>query len=213
MKNGPPIHEQYSRWFYESQAPFDLTWMGVSVVKCPYDLWFYAEIIHEARPDLVIETGAFMGGSALYLAHVMDAIGHGSVLSVEIETDRELPDHPRIDWLLGMSSTDPVVIEHVAKAADGKRCMVILDSLHTQEHVLKEMDLYSRFVSKGCYMIVEDTNVHGYSYATGHELEKVGGPAEAVKAWQPSNKGFAVDRRPERLGMSQNPSGYLLRVR
>ncbi len=213
MKNGHPIHEQYSRWFYESECPLDLTWMGVPIVKCPYDLHMYQEIIHETRPDLIIETGAFLGGSALYLAQVFDALGSGSVLSIDIEKDRPLPNHPRIDWLLGASSTDPAVLAHVEKAADGKRCMVILDSLHTREHVLKEMKKYSRFVSKGCYMIVEDTNVHGYSYAVGHELDRVGGPAEAVKEFQPRNHGFEVDRRPERLGMSQNPSGYLRRVR
>lgn len=213
MKNGHPIHEQYSRWFYETEAPLGLMWLGVPVVKCPYDLHMYQEILTETRPDLVIETGAFVGGSALYLAHVMDALGHGQIVSIDIETDRDLPNHPRIDWILGASSTDPAVLAHVEKIADGKRCMVILDSLHTKDHVLAEMNKYSRFVNKGCYMIVEDTNVHGYHYAVGHELDKIGGPAEAVKAWQPKNHGFEVDRSRERLGMSQNPGGYLRRVR
>lgn len=213
MKNGPLVHEQYSRWFYETEAPLGLMWMGVPVIKCPYDLHMYQEIIWATKPDLVIETGAFVGGSALYLAHLFDLIGDGHVVSVDIETDRDLPNHPRIDWLLGASSTDRSVVEHVGKLAAGKRCMVILDSLHTKEHVLREMDLYHRFVAKGCYMVVEDTNVHGYHYAAGHDLDRVGGPAEAVKAWQPRNKGFEVDRRPERLGMSQNPGGYLRRVR
>ena len=213
MKNGPLIHESYSRLFYESEAPLGLFWMGVPIVKCPYDMWMYAEILHDTKPDLVVETGTFMGGSALYLAHIQDIIGHGHVLSIDIQSDKELPDHPRIDFLAGMSSTDPVVLSHVAKHVDGKRCMVILDSAHGYQHVLDEIRRYHKFVSKGCYLIVEDTNVHGYQYAPASDnLEERGGPAEAVKDFQPRNHGFEVDRTKERLRFSQNPGGYLLRV-
>lgn len=211
-QNGTLIHDQYSRWFYESEAPLHLTWMGVPIVKCPYDLFMYQELIFETKPDLIIETGAFLGGSALYLAHLCDILGHGTVLSVDLATDRTLPDHPRIEFVIGWSSTSKEVIEHVAEQADGKRCMVVLDSAHNRKHVLKEIGLYKRFVAKGCYLIVEDTNVHGYSYALG-DIDQDGGPAEAVRDFQPRNNGFEVDRRPERLGMSQNPGGYLRRVR
>jgi cephalosporin hydroxylase len=220
--NGPYVHDSYSRWFYESEAPLTLNWMGVGIVKCPYDLWHYTDIIQQTKPDLIIETGTFQGGSALYMAHVFDllAADHwdyandtGRVLSIDLVKDRELPNHPRVDYLLGMSSTSPEVIEHVGKAADGKRCMVILDSAHNRKHVLREMQLYKRFVAKGCYMIVEDTNVHGYPYAIGDIEGEDDGPAEAVRDFQPTNNGYEVDRRFERLGMSQNPGGYLLRVR
>lgn len=210
--NGPYVHDAYSRWFYETEAPFGINWMGVQLAKCPYDLFFYSDIINETRPDLIIETGTFHGGSALYLAHTCDIVGHGRVLSVDLKTDRPLPDHPRIDFLAGMSSTAKESVEYVAEAAHAKRCMVILDSAHNRKHVLKELELYHRFVSKGCYLIVEDTNVHGYPFALG-DITDDGGPAEAIRDWQPKNKGFECDRRFERLGMTQNPAGYLLRVR
>ena len=90
--------------------------------------------------------------------------------------------------------------------------MVILDSAHNRRHVLKEMQLYKQFIAKGCYMIVEDTNVHGYPYGHG-DIDEDGGPAEAVRDFQPRNQGFEIDHRPERLGMSQNPGGYLRRIR
>jgi cephalosporin hydroxylase len=212
MKNGPLVHDQFSRLTFETAGFLDNTWMGVPIIKCPFDTHMYQEIIHRTRPDLIVETGAFMGGSALYMANVCDLLDHGRVLSVELVTDRPLPNHPRVDFLLGMSSTDPVVIEHVAKHADGKRTMVILDSAHNRKHVLREMELYHGFVSKGCYLIVEDTNVHGYASAP-QDITEDGGPAEAVRDWQPRNKGFEVDRGPERLRMSFNPGGYLRRVR
>ena len=210
--NGPAVQDKYSRWFYEAGGPLDLNWQGVPLVKHPIDLWMYAELIHETKPDLIIETGAFMGGSALYLSHLCDIEDRGRVLSVELNTANDLPSHPRLDFLLGMSSTSKEVIEHVGKAADGKRCMVILDSAHNRKHVLREMQLYKQFVSKGCYMIVEDTNEHGYPYGIG-DIDEDGGPLEAVRDFQPRNQGFTVVRRPERLGFSQNPGGYLRRDR
>ena len=212
MKNPPTIHDRYSRWWYEMGGPLDLKWMGVPVVKCPFDLHMYQEFVWETKPDIIVETGSFLGGSAFYLAHLLDIIGHGQILSLDIATDRDLPEHPRIEWVTGVSSTAKQAVDYVAKAVDGKRCMVILDSKHTTDHVLDELNLYSGFVSKGCYLIVEDTNVHGYRLAPD-ELGDDNGPAEAVKAWQPRNRGFEVDNRPERLGMSQNPGGYLRRVR
>lgn len=210
--NGPLVHDQYSRWFYESGGPLENHWQGIPTVKHPIDMWCYAEIIHETKPELIIETGSFMGGSALYLANVCDAQDRGRVVSVELVTNNPLPDHPRLEFLLGMSSTSKEVIEQIGKRASGKRSMVILDSAHNRKHVLQEMKLYQRFVSKGCYMIVEDTNIHGYPYGHG-DIDEDGGPMEAVRDFQPKNQGFQVDRHPERMGMSQNPGGFLQRIR
>lgn len=217
MKNGPYVDDRFSRLFYEREVPFGLTWMGRICCKCPFDMWMYAEIIHATRPDIIIETGTFDGGSALFLAHMLDIVGNGKIISVDIRsdvsklTDGKLPEHPRIEFLAGLSSTDPRVLEHVTAWADGRRGMVILDSAHNEKHVLDEIRLYHKFVAKGSYLIVEDTNVHGYQFAVG-DIEGEHGPAEAVKAFQPKNHGFEVDRSKERLLMSQNPGGYLRRV-
>lgn len=133
-------------------------------------------------------------------------------MSVDLKTDRPLPTHPRIDYLLGMSSTDPVVLSHVAKYADGLRCMVILDSAHGADHVFRELEAYSGFVAKGCYMIVEDTNPDGY-FLGPQDIVNNEGPAEAVKRWQPRNRGWLVDRDREKYGFTQNSGGYLRRIR
>ena len=212
MKNGPLVHSGYSEaWFQKLAHNLNPQWMGVVIVKHPIDLFVYQQIIHETKPDLIIETGTFGGGSALYLAHLCDLLDHGRVLSIDIVKDRQLPCHPRIDYLLGMSSTAPEVISHVAKDAEGKRCMVILDSAHNAKHVTDEMNLYAPFVAPGCYMIVEDSNVDGYFLGAADIQGE--GPAEAIKKWQPSNKGFEQDRSREQYGFTQNPGGFLRRVR
>ena len=212
MKNGPLIHTGYSKvWYEKLAANLSPQWMGVTVVKHPVDLLQYANIVHETRPDLIVETGTFAGGSALFLAHICDLVDHGRVLSIDLKTDRTLPPHPRIDYLLGMSSTSPEVVSHVAKDCDGKRVMVILDSAHNADHVEKEMTLYAPYVAKGCYLIVEDSNVDGYFLGAGDINGE--GPAEAIKRWQPSNRGFEQDRTREAFGFTQNPGGFLRRVK
>lgn len=221
MKNGPLIHHGYSKQWYEKIGDnIDPRWLGVTVVKHPIDLFTYQEIIYETRPDLIVETGTFAGGSALFMANLFDLLAAddwkytedaGRILSIDVAVNRQLPNHPRIDYLLGMSSTSPEVVSHVAKAADGKRTMVILDSAHNADHVSAELDLYAPMVSKGCYLIVEDTNADGYFLGVG-DIDGEG-PAEAVKRFQPSNRGFEQDRARERMGFSQNPGGFLKRVR
>lgn len=212
MKNPATVHLAYSRHWYQKLATnLTPTWMGVTVVKHPIDLFVYQQIVFETQPDLIIETGTYAGGSALYLANVCELVDHGRVLSVDLKTDRPLPDHPRVEYLLGMSSTDPVVVSHVAKRAAKKRCMVILDSAHNKRHVLDELNAYHGFVAKGCYLIVEDSNVDGYFLGAGDINGE--GPAEAIREWQPTNKGFDVDRGREQMGFSQNPGGFLRRVR
>src|SRR3954470_3458242 len=68
-------------------------WMGVETLKYPQDLWMYQELLHRLRPDLIIETGTWNGGSALFLSHMMDLLGHGEVLSIDLEPHPNLPEH------------------------------------------------------------------------------------------------------------------------
>lgn len=213
MKNPATVHLAYSREWYRQlgQPGLDPTWRGVPIVKHPIDLFTYQQIIHETRPDLIVETGAYLGGSTLYLADLCDLVGHGRVLTIELNTAYQLPEHPRVDYLLGMSSTDPVVLTHVAKHAEGRRCMVILDSAHNKRHVLDELNAYHRFVARGCYLIVEDSNVDGYYLGAGDINGE--GPAEALREWQPTNRGFEVDQSREQMAFTQNPGGFLRRVR
>jgi cephalosporin hydroxylase len=110
-----------------------------------------------------------------------------------------------------MSSTDLRVLGKVEEFASGKKTMVVLDSDHSRPHVLKELRLYAPLVSVGCYLIVEDTNEDAYHFGQVGDYD--GHPADAIRQWQPTNHGFEVDRRRERFLFTQNPGGYLKRVR
>ena len=79
-------------------------WLGATVLKYPTDLWSYQEIVAETRPDLIVETGTWRGGSALFLAGLLDALGDGTVISIDIERRGEPPRHPRVEYWLGSST-------------------------------------------------------------------------------------------------------------
>ena len=184
-------------------------WMGVPVWKCPFDLWVYQELLYELRPDVVIETGTAWGGSALFLASVLDVLGHGTVISVDLRPRTPLPAHPRVRYLRG-SSTDPLVLERVTLACEGADgILVILDSDHRCAHVLDELRLYSPLVPVGSYIIVEDTNVNGHPAMP----EWGPGPREAVEQFLDEEAGFVVERGLEKFLLTLNPGGFLRRIK
>lgn len=195
----------YQRWL-EAADTINLSWFGYRLLKCPMDMWIYQELLVRTRPDVVVETGTYNGGSALYLASVMDLIGHGRVLTIDIEAQAGRPAHPRIDYLHG-SSVDPAIVERVRGVVAGNRALVILDSDHSEAHVYTEMNAYSPLVQSGDYLIVEDTNVNGHpawpSFGPG--------PTEAVTRFLAERDDFEVDARCERFLMTLNPRGYLRR--
>ena len=180
-------------------------WMGVPCWKCPLDLWVYQEILHEIRPDLIIETGTNAGGSALYLAHILDILGHGQVVSIDI-TDMPRPAHPRVRYITG-SSADPQVIASAVRGTARGVCMVVLDSDHTKEHVGRELELLAPYVTPGSYLVVEDTNINGHPvYPTFGP-----GPHEAVSAFLQKHPEFVVDPTREKFLLTFNPGGFLRR--
>ncbi|MFY2559115.1 CmcI family methyltransferase [Corallococcus terminator] len=184
-------------------------WMGVPIRKIPHDLWVYQEILHETRPDLLIETGTMFGGSALYFAHLFDLLGKGRVISIDLAPKESLPQHPRIEYMVG-SSVAPGILERVrARIAPGDKVMVVLDSDHSAEHVIQEIHAYGPLVPVGQYLIVEDTNI-GHPLHSFH-VER--GPMEAVEEFLPGNTRFERDSSREKLLFTSNPGGFLKRVR
>ena len=145
---------------YLSDAWTEASWLGAQALKNPLDLWVYQEIMAETRPELVVETGTYRGGSASFLASICDLLGVGEVVSIDVRPEsNDYPTHPRITYLGGRSSTDPDVVADVRARAEGKRTLVILDSDHSQEHVEAELAEYAPLVPVGSYVIVEDSNI------------------------------------------------------
>jgi cephalosporin hydroxylase len=208
---GTFVANGYSRYYLTNarQTWMDTYWLGVKVLKNPMDLWVYQEIIKEVQPALVIETGTFRGGSAFYLASIMDLVGTGRIVTVDVNHYPGRPEHPRIEYVHG-SSIDPAVLELFAErvaAADGP-VIVLLDSAHEREHVLLELDAFHGFVTPGSYLIVEDTAMNG------HPTARFSGPGpwEAVTDFLPRHPEFVPDRTREKFMHTWNPRGYLRRV-
>ena len=192
---------------YESDAWTKAEWLGTQALKNPLDLWIYQEIIAETRPDVIIETGTWRGGSALYMASICDLLGAGEIVSIDIAPMRDdYPQHPRITYLAGRSSTDPELVAEMRARLDGKRTLVILDSDHSQAHVEAELAVYGLLVPVGCYLIVEDSNIGQI------RKDLMPGPLEAIEAFLAQTDEFVIDREREKFLITFNPSGYLRRV-
>ena len=183
-------------------------WMGISIQKNPMDMMIYQEIINIIRPDYIIETGTKVGGSALFFANLCDIINHGEVITIDIDGKGKLPEHERITYLWA-NSVDEATINYINPKVKDKKCLVILDSDHSKEHVLKELEIYSKMVSIGSYLIVEDTN------CSGHPVKGLDGcgPMEAVKEFLKTHDNFKIDISCHKFYFTFNPMGFLVRVK
>jgi cephalosporin hydroxylase len=135
-------------------------------------------------------------------------LGEGEVVSIDVEQVRaDYPDHRRIRYLGGRSSTDPDVVAEIRARAEGKRVLVILDSDHSQAHVEAELAVYASLVPVGGYLIVEDSNIGQI------RKDLMPGPLEAIETFLAGTDDFEVDGSREKFLITFNPSGYLRRVR
>jgi cephalosporin hydroxylase len=196
------IHEQMQGFM--TNPVFQNRFLGILTLQTPSDAWIILEIMAETRPDLIVEAGTFHGGSAALWAIILQHINpRGRVITIDIEDQREarainLPiSKRRVEFILG-SSTDPKVVAKVHKRAKGKRVMVLLDSLHSKEHVAAEIEAYAPLVPVGGYLIVQDTSV---------------GPDEAIAEFLAANTNWVADRRRERYPDTNSVKGYLRRIK
>jgi cephalosporin hydroxylase len=197
----------YDTWHHSRQQTINSSWFGHNAVKCPLDLWIYQEILFENKPDFIVETGTYQGGSAMFLATMLELLGKGKVITIDISQSENRPRHPRIIYLTG-SSTDRDLFDRVRGVVEGASVMVILDSDHSKQHVLDELNLYSQIVTPSQYLIVEDTNINGNPV-----YDDFGpGPFEAVEEFLNDNPSFVVDENRERFMLTMNPGGYLRRT-
>ena len=205
---------------------YNFTWMGRPIIQLPQDIIAIQELIWRIKPDYVIETGVAHGGGLVMYASILECIGGGQVLGIDIDPRehnvKALEKHPlehRISVMKG-DSIDPRIIDTVKDWAwrDCPRIIVILDSLHTHNHVLQELHLYAPMVSVGSYIIVMDTIIE-YLPADSfpdRPWDIGNNPATAVKKFlqSPEGKDFEIDQSiDDRLLISSAPQGYLRRIR
>jgi len=204
---------------------YNFSWLGCPIIQFPQDIVALQEIIWNVKPDLIIETGIAHGGSLIFSASMLQLIGeNGHVLGIDIDIrshNRErIESHPmskRISMIQG-SSTDEGVIRQVHAFAEGKRnVLVILDSNHSHEHVIKELMAYSSLVSKGSYLIVFDTAVEDmpedFDWGT-RPWGKGNNPKTAVWEFLKTHDEFEIDSSiHNKLLITVAPDGYLKRIR
>lgn len=201
----------------------DFSWLGRPLIQLPTDAMALQEILWAVQPDLVIETGVAHGGSLVLSASLLELIGRGEVLGIDIEirphNRRAIEAHPlgrRISLIEGSSIAPEVIAQVHARAAGKPRILVCLDSNHTHEHVLAELNAYAGLVSPGSYCIVFDTFVedmpddyvwHDRPWGKGNN------PKTAVHAWLGTHPEFEIDRSIEdRLLVTSAPDGFLRRT-
>jgi cephalosporin hydroxylase len=204
------VIDQFHRLYYlRARRTWQNTYfLGVPVWKSPLDLWIYQEMLHEVRPDFLIEAGTKFGGSAYYFARLFDLLGHGHVITIDIKPQPNRPEHERITYVTG-SSTDEAVAHEIDRRVNGGNVMVVLDSAHHRDHVLTELRLWHSRVPVGSYIVVEDTHADGHPVPTRFGP----GPWDAIDAFLAENDAFQIDRSKHKFLMTFNRRGYLKRVR
>ena len=199
---------------------YNFSWMGRPIIQFPQDIIAMQEIIWQVKPDLIIETGIAHGGSLIFYASMLELLGgNGQVLGIDIDIREhnrvEIEKHPmfkRITMIEG-SSVDEKIAEQVHTfAKDKKRIMVFLDSMHTHDHALKEMELYSPLVTKESYLVVFDTIIEDMpeDFFPDRPWGKGNNPKTAVWEFLKTNDRFEIDKEMEnKLLITVAPDGYL----
>ena len=213
------LSSQFMTESVKSNYSYNFEWLSRPIIQYPQDIVATQEIIWKVKPDLIIETGIARGGSLIFSASMLELIGKGRVIGIDIDIRKHnklsIKKHPlskRITLLEG-SSVDPSIVEKVYKFAKNKKqILVILDSNHTHNHVLAELKFYSLLVKKGSYLIVFDTIIDDMPkrFLKNRSWGKNNSPKSAVKEFLKNNSRFIVDDEIEnKLLLTVAPSGYL----
>ncbi len=210
-------------WFLQScrhAYSHNFSWLGRPIIQFPQDILAMQEIIWRVKPDLIVETGIAHGGSLIFYASLLELIGdEGRVVGVDIEIRGhnrvEIEKHAlakRITMIQG-SSTDEATVKLVYQQAKARAgVLVVLDSSHTHQHVLKELQLYSPLVTQGSYLVVFDTIVEDMpeDFFPDRPWGKGNNPRTALREFLKTSDRFVIDREIEsKLLITTAPDGYL----
>ncbi|OUU20246.1 MAG: cephalosporin hydroxylase [Candidatus Endolissoclinum sp. TMED37] len=228
-KKNSTFCEASKKFLIESIKPkytYNFSWLGVPIIQIPQDIHQLQEIIWEVKPNLIIETGIAHGGSLVFSASMLAILNmkkkeKRKVIGVDIDLRKHnkaiLNKHFTKQYIsfIDGSSTDIKVFNKIKKITKNyKKTLVILDSNHTHEHVLKELNLYSQLVSKNSYCIVFDTIINEVpnNYYPNRSWNKSNNPMTAVKEFLKSNKNFEIDKTiNDKLMISMAKNGFLIK--
>lgn len=215
--------EQFLTASLKQNYSYNFDWLGLPIIQYPQDMVALQEIIWRYKPELIIETGIARGGSLIFYASLLELLGsNGQVLGIDIDLRKHNRDrilqHPlsRRIRLLDGSSIDEKIISEVAKISEGKRLLVILDSNHTHEHVLAELNAYTPLIAVGGYCIVFDTIIELMpdGFYSDRPWDKGNNPMTAVRSFISQHPEWEIDVDIEaKLQITAAKSGYLKRTR
>jgi cephalosporin hydroxylase len=217
------VSNQFTEESIRSGYSYNFTWMGRPIIQYPQDMIAMQEIIWEIKPDLIIETGIAHGGSIIYYASILELIGKGKVLGIDIDIREhnriEIEHHPmnkRINMLQGSAISEDIIEQIKPYTAGKKTVMVCLDSNHTHAHVLKELELYAPFVTVDSYLIAFDTIVEDLpaDFYPDRPWSVGDNPKTAVHEFLKGNNDFIINKEIDhKLLISVAPGGYLKRIK
>jgi cephalosporin hydroxylase len=206
----------------EYKLNYELSWMGRPIIQFGSDMILLQELLWEIKPDIFIETGIAHGGSLIYTASLFELMDtNGIVIGIDVEIRPHnkiaIEGHSmfkRITMIEG-SSVDSKTLETLEKLIEnGKSIAVMLDSNHSKDHVLRELEIYSKIVTVGSYLIVQDGAQEWVSdIPRGKSEWKYDNPLVAIEEFLKHNDNFIIDEKYTRLGITQSPSGYLKRIK
>ncbi|MES2837547.1 MAG: cephalosporin hydroxylase family protein [Bacteroidota bacterium] len=208
----------------DSRYSYNFKWMGRPIIQYPQDIVIMQELIWDIKPDLIIETGIAHGGSLIFYASILELIGKGEILGIDIDirehNKKEILDHPmakRIKMIQG-SAIDPEIVNQVKEHAKGKKTvMVLFDSNHTHDHVLEELKAYADLTTVGSYCVVFDTVVEDLpkdTYTADRPWDVGSNPKTAVFEFLKTNSDFVIDKGIDnKILISVAPDGYLKRIK
>ncbi len=222
MLKDEELRELTRKWFnraFPHEYSYHFTWLGRPIFQFPQDLIALQELIWKIKPELIIETGIARGGSIIFSASMLEMIGGGEVVGIDIDirkhNRKEIENHhlfKRITMFEGPSTNKKIIAKVQKIAEEKKKVLVLLDSNHTHKHVLEELKAYSPFVKKGGYIIVYDTMVEDMPKDSfpNRPWNKGNNPKTAVHEFLKNNKRFKIDKKiEEKLLITSAPDGYL----
>lgn len=185
---------------WDQKYPYTFSWMGRPIIQLPEDMIRTQEIIHQVKPDVIVETGIAHGGSLIYYAGLCKTMDKGRVIGVDIDirahNRKAIEAHPLYSYitLIQGSSVDEKIVGQVKSLIKEKETvLVILDSNHTRKHVLAELEMYSPLVTKGSYIVATDGVMNMVADTPRGQAEwATDNPTQAALDFAGKNKDFEV---------------------
>lgn len=219
LELGPNFIKKTAKYKYS----YNFEWLGRPIIQFPQDILAMQEIIWKVKPDLIIETGIAHGGSLIFYASMLELLGNGEVIGIDIDirphNRNAIEKHlmfKRITMFEGSSISDSIIDKVKDFCESKERILICLDSNHTHDHVLKELELYSQFVTHESYIIVFDTIIEDLpkKFFSDKEYDKGNNPKTAVWEFLKTNDDFIIDKDIEnKLIITVAPDGFLKRIK